>query len=106
MDVGKSVSKAGGILNALLTLGFVGVIWLIIYGNLAGNTGFAANTAGANNTNAVINNLTGGVTTFFGFSSTLFTISAIVLLVTILVGALYVVISMVNRKGSSGYSYE
>lgn len=106
MGVVNKVKEAGGILNALLVLGFLGIVWLVIYGNLSGNLGFAANTAGANNTNAVINNLTGGVNTFFGFSNTLFTISAVVLLITILLGALYVVMGMVNKKREGNFSYD
>lgn len=98
MKVVKKVNEAGGILNALLVLGFLGVMWLLIYGNLSGNLGFASGTTGYNNTEAVINNLTGGVNTFFGFSGTIFTISAIVLLITILIGALYLVLNLTKGK--------
>lgn len=100
MKVVKKINEAGGILSSLLVLGFLGIVWLMIYGNLSGNLGFASGTAGYNNTEQVIGNLTSGVNTFFGFSGTIFTISAIVLLITILIGALYLVLSLTKgRKG-------
>lgn len=102
-NVGKRMDEAGGILNKLFTLGFLGLIWLIIYGNLSGNLGFAANTAGANNTTAVIGALTTGAQSFFSFSTTLFTITGVVLLITILIGALNIVVGMVGKKQNNGF---
>ena len=51
--------------NGLMVLGFLGIVWLMIYGNLSTNLGFAANTQGYNDTEVVIANLTGGARTFF-----------------------------------------
>ena len=39
-DTGKKVQEAGTILGALGVIGFIGIIWLMIYGNLSGNLGF------------------------------------------------------------------
>jgi len=105
-NVGKKVQEAGLILGALGVIGFIGIIWLMIYGNLSGNLGFAAGTTGANNTDLVINNLTLGFTTFFGFSPTFFTIAAIVLLIFMLVGLLAIVVYIVQmqRGKKSGYA--
>jgi len=98
----KKINEAGGVMNALLVIGFLGIVWLMIYGNLSGNLGFAAGTINYNNTEAVMNNLTGGVGTFFGFSGTLFTITAIGLLITILIGLLYLVMS-ITKKQDTGF---
>ncbi len=100
MDVAKKVQEAGMILGALGVIGFIGIVWLMIYGNLSGNLGFASGTTGYNNTEAVITNLTTGFGTFFGFSNTFFTIAAIVLLIFMLVGLLAIV--MMIAKGKSG----
>lgn len=104
MKISQKVQEAGLILGALGVIGFMGVVWLMIYGNLSGNTGFATGTAGYNSTQGVINNVSQGFGTFFGFSNTLFTISAIVLLITMLVGLLSLVMSIAKRGKSSGYS--
>ena len=99
MNVGKKVQEAGVILTALGVIGFIGIVWLMIYGNLSGNLGFASGTSGFNSTEGVIDNLTGGFETFFGFSGTWFTIAAIVLLIFMLVGLLAIVMTI-----SRGYS--
>ena len=99
----KKIQETAGVLNMLLVIGFLGIVWLMIYGNLSGNLGFAVNSSGYNNTETVISNLTTGVTTFFGFSNIFFTITAIVLLITILLGLLAVVLSILKAtKGGGG----
>lgn len=103
----KRVQEAGMIIGALGVIGFIGIVWLMIYGNLSGNLGFAASTTGYNNTEGVINNMTTGFGTFFGFSNTFFTIAAIVLLIFMLVGLLALVMTIAKTMGgknSSGYS--
>jgi hypothetical protein len=105
MGVADRVREAGLILGGLGVIGFIGIVWLMIYGNLSGNLGFVVDTAGYNNTEAVITNITGGFGTFFGFSNTFFTIAAIVLLIFMLVGLLAIVMMIAKgRKKSSGYS--
>ena len=107
MTTAKKVQEAGLILGGLGLIGFLGIIWLMIYGNLSGNLGFASGTAGYNNTEGVINNVTQGFGTFFGFSNTFFTIAAIVLLIFMLTGLLAIVMKVAqNYKGSrtSGYA--
>ena len=42
--VSERVQEAGLILGALGVIGFIGVIWLLIYGNLSGNLGFGQDT--------------------------------------------------------------
>jgi len=105
MGIANKVKEAGLVLGALGVIGFIGVVWLMIYGNLSGNLGFATGTQGYNDTEGVITNITSGFSTFFGFSNTFFTIAAIVLLIFMLVGLLYIVMMIAEgRKGkSSGY---
>ena len=102
----KKLEESASVINILLVIGFLGIVWLMIYGNLSGNLGFASNTIGYNNTENVISNLTAGVGTFFTFSNTFFTITAIVLLVTILLGLLAVVMSILKatKRGKGGFA--
>lgn len=106
MSVSTKIQDAGLVLGGLGVIGFLGIVWLMIYGNLHGNLGFASGTAGYNNTEAVISNLTGGFQTFFGFSNTFFTIAAIVLLISMLIGLLAIVMTIAKGRASksSGYS--
>ncbi len=100
--VSKQISESANILNLLLVIGFLGIVWLMIYGNLSSNLGFATSTTGYNNTESVISNVTQGVGTFFTFSNTFFTITAIVLLITILLGLLGIVLNIVKATKSKG----
>ncbi len=98
------VMESGKAINSLMVIGFLGIIWLIIYGNLSGNVGFAAGTAGFNNTEGVIENLTSGIGTFYGFAPTWFIILAIVLLIVILVGLLGIVLKIAQSSKNGGFS--
>ncbi len=107
MSTAKKVQEAGLILGGLGVIGFIGVIWLMIYGNLSGNLGFAVDTQGFNDTEGVIANITGGFGTFFGFSNTFFTIAAIVLLIFMLLGLLALVMTIAKgSKGSKSSGYQ
>ncbi len=58
MNVAKKVQEAGLILGSLGVIGFIGIIWLMIYGNLSGNLGFGDDSnalAIVNETRASIN---------------------------------------------------
>ena len=100
---GKAIQNSTIGFNGLMVIGFLGIVWLMIFGNLSNNMGFTSGTAGFNNTENVISNLTAGANTFFTFSNTLFTIIAIVLLITILLALLGIVMNIVKvTKGSGG----
>ena len=45
MSVAKKVQESGLILGALGVIGFIGIVWLMIYGNLSGNLGFGQDSA-------------------------------------------------------------
>ncbi len=95
MGAAKSLNEAKTVFLALLTIGLIGLLFLIIYGNLTGNLGFAENSLGANQTNRVITNLTSGAVAFFSFSNVWF----ILLAVTVLIGIVIGVIALVERIG-------
>lgn len=96
-DVMKRVNDTTGVFTAIMVLGITGLLFLIVFGNLSDNLGFAANSAGANDTNSVITNLTGGATQFFTFSNVWFTLLAVVLLIIIVISVIQVV-----RPGKDG----
>ena len=104
-NTARKVQEAGLILGGLGVIGFIGVVWLMIYGNLSTNLGFAAQTQGFNNTENVIGNVTAGFGTFFTFSNTFFTIAAIVLLIFMLVGLLSIVMAIVKTQGGSSRGF-
>ncbi len=96
-DAGNALKGAEAVFLALLTIGLMGLLFLIIYGNLSNNLGFAEGTAGFNNTENVIANLTSGATQFFTFSNVWFILTAITILIGIVLGVIVLV-----KKSSSG----
>ena len=178
MGFAKKVMESGAIFNALMIIGFLGIVWLLIYGNLSGNFGFqqtsssffnetinlnatgdtpasavgtsnpsvasiimtnatggeiinsanftvtgavfvnATPTYGGQNVNVsyvltrdsdasvntenVVSNLTDGTLSFFELFPTILVIAGIVLLITILVGLLFLVISIFNKFSGGG----
>lgn len=104
MSTSKKVREAGLVIGALGVIGFLVLIWLMIYGNMSGNLGFAAATQGYNDTEQALGNFTGGFKTFSGYAGTFFTIAAIVLLVFMLLGLLALIMSIMNKQSKSGFS--
>ncbi len=104
MGVAKNVKSTTAVFTAILALGLVGLLFLIIFGNLSGNLGFAANTQGANDTNDVIGNLTAGAVSFFSFSNVWFTLLAITLLIIIVIAVIAVVSKTGEGGGRGGFS--
>ena len=100
MGIANQISDTTKVFIAILSLGLVGLLFLIIFGNLSGNLGFGFQTQGANDTNAVIGNLTGGAVTFFGFSNVWFVLLAITLLIIIVIS----VIAVVSKGGKSSFT--
>ncbi len=173
--------ESGGIFNAVMIIGFLGIVWLLIYGNLSGNLGFAQESSSFTNetitlqdagdtpasavgsvngalaniimtnasngvvldsnnftvegvvitvavgslhnntlvnisstltkdssglvdTNDVINNLTSGTKSYFALFPTILVITGIVLLITILVGLLFLVIAIFTKFSGKGKS--
>ncbi len=101
MGVNNMIKGTTVTFTAIMVLGIVGLVTLIIFGNLQGNLGFAAGTSGAVDTNNVIANITGGVTEFFDFATTWFVLLGVALLVIIAFSLVGVVQS---RGGGGGFS--
>jgi len=97
--ISGNISNTTKTFGALLTLGLTGLLFLIVFGNLSGNLGFTDASQGANDTTAVITNLTGGTVTFFSFASVWFTLLAVTLLIIIVMS----VIKVVQTRGGGGY---
>lgn len=102
MSASKNLRDAAMVVNLLLIIGFLGLVWLIIYGNLSGNLGFASGTQGYNDTQNVILNLTDGTTTFFAYAPTWFIITAIVVLIGILLGLLIYAVKILKMTQTKG----
>ena len=100
MGAEKALKGAEAVFLALLTIGLMGLLFLIIYGNLSTNLGFDVDSAGYNNTENVIANLTSGATQFFTFSGVWFILTAI----TILIGIVLGVITLVRKASGGGFS--
>ncbi len=90
-NIASRVDGTNKVFVAILTLGLTGLLFLIVFGNLSGNLGFVALSQGANDTNQVIENLTGGAVQFFSFSNVWFTLLAVVLLIIIVMSVIGVV---------------
>ena len=99
---GSAVKEAGEGLNWLLVIGFLGIVWLMIFGNLSGNLGFTAGSQGYNDTEQVIANITSGTRSFYAFTPTLFVIIGIILLITILLALLGTVMKVMGAGKSKG----
>ncbi len=101
MGTNSQISSSTETMTKILVMAIIGVIVLVVLGNLSGNLGFATDTQGFNDTNAVINNVSGGVLDFFGFAGTWFTLLGVVLLIII---AMAVVNVVASRRGGGGFS--
>ncbi len=65
-NVSKKVEQSGLIIGALGVIGFIGIVWLMIYGNLSGNLGFTQDTATTSLQELVLAN--NSIVTFTGTS--------------------------------------
>ncbi len=88
--VGLDTSKA--VILALMTLGIIGFVIVIALNELNSTSVSTAQTTG------IVNNITGGVETFFGNAETWFSLLAVVVIILIV----SIVIFAVNRFGDAG----
>lgn len=98
MATNSAIKNAWVTVSGIFGIGLLIFLYMIIFGNLSGNTGFASGTAGYNNTAAVIGNLTAGGLSFVSFSPTLLIMAGVVLLV----GIVFSVIKGVQASKASG----
>ena len=88
----------------LASIALIGVIMLILFGNLSGNVGFASGTTGYNQTQDVILNYTKSVTNTATQFPTVGTILGVGVLITILIALLIFAISKMMKVSSGGNS--
>lgn len=84
------------------SLALFGLIMLILFGNLSGNTGFAANSQGANDTTNFINNYTSSVLNTGKQFPTVGTILGVALLLVILIGILVYAVKRMTGVAQGG----
>lgn len=101
MAMNSGIKSALNWTIGLVTIALVILVSLIIFGNLSGNLGFAANTQGYNDTQNVINNYTAGTGRLTGQIPTVFLFVGISLLLFVLVGVLAWVIKKLLGFGKS-----
>ncbi len=107
MNLNTELRKAITTVSLLFAIGFVGLIFFLIFGNLSGNLGFTITDVGFNETEDLIGNLTTGGGRFYEQFPLIFQILGIFLLVTIFIGmfALVVmVLNMFNKKKGGGFA--
>ena len=83
---------------SLLTLAVIAIAVFLALTSLQNSSIFTAGSAAQNNTNFIINNVTGGVTQFFNQVPTFFVLLGVVVLILIIA----IVIVAVSRFGGSG----
>ena len=101
----KSIGKRGVLgldtakmfMLAILTMGVIAFAMIVALDALANNSGFAEDSRVANDTQNILQNITGGVVEFFGNAGTWFALLAIVIIILVIA----VVIVAVNRFGGS-----
>ena len=88
-------------------IALIGLIMLILFGNLSGNVGFASGTQGYNDTQNLINNYSASVINVGKQFPTTGTIVGVALLLTVLLGILiYAIRKMMGiTSGSSNNSF-
>ncbi len=77
------LDTAQKVFGALLTLGVMGFVFIVIFGNLEGSSGFSTGTQGYNDTSDITNNLTSGASSFFSNSGTWLTLLSVVIIISI-----------------------
>lgn len=99
--VKKTMNWVIGISSIALVL----LVLLIIFGNLSGNLGFAVDTQGYNDTQAVINNVTSGTGSLVSQFPTILLFVGIGLLLFVLIGVLAWVIKKMTNMGGSNKNF-
>lgn len=80
--VGLDVAEA--VIFSLLVIGVVAVASILAMTSLSNSSIFSANSLGANATNQINGNFTGGIVSFFGNSGTFFSILAVVVIIALI----------------------
>ena len=100
MSALAQLSTAQKVFGILMSIGLTGILFILLFGNLQGNLGFDTGSQGEIDSDNIINNLTGGVVTFFSFANVWFTLLAVSVLIAVIIG----VISMVGGGRKGGFA--
>jgi len=101
MNLNTELKKSIITVALLFAIGFVGLIFFLIFGNLSGNLGFDATQVGFNETENLIGNLTQGGGRFYSQFPLIFQILGIFLLVTIFIGMFALVVMVLKMFGGT-----
>ena len=93
-----TLDMATKVFGSLLVLGVMGFVFIIIFGNLQGSSGFDPGTQGYNDTRDVTQNLTAGASSFFSNAGTWLTLLSVVIIIAIVA----LVIARVKGGGRGG----
>ena len=93
-----TLDMATKVFGSLLVLGVMGFVFVIIFGNLQGSSGFSAGTQGYNDTRDITQNLTAGASSFFSNAGTWLTLLSVVIIIAIVA----LVIARVKGGGRGG----
>ena len=104
--MGGNVKETMNWVIGISSIALVLLVLLIIFGNLSGNLGFAVNSAGYNDTQGVINNVTQGVGKLTSQLPTILLFVGIGLLLFVLIATLAYVIKKMNGLGGSNKNFE
>ncbi len=77
------LDMATKVFGALLVLGVMGFVFVIIFGNLQGSSGFTSGSQGYNDTQDITQNLTAGAASFFANAGTWLTLLSVVIIISI-----------------------
>ena len=97
-----SMGVVMGWMIGVASIALLGLIMLILFGNLSGNVGFAEASVGANNTNNFINNYTKSVSNTSEQFPVVGTIIGIGLLLLILIALLVFALVQLGRMSGGG----
>ncbi len=96
------MGTARKVMVALMTLGVLAFAMIIALVELDNSNPAADGSAAANQSTNILNNITGGVETFFSNAGTWFALLAIVVIILIVVIVMLAVNRVDGTKGSSG----
>ena len=99
-QVGLDIVK--GVIMTLLILGVLAVAVFLALTSLQNSGIFTAGSTGQNNTNAVVNNITGGTVTFFTYIPTIMSILAVVVIIAAVAILIFYVKGFEGRETAGG----
>jgi len=100
ISLSKGMEGVTAFFVAILVLGVIGFALIIVLGNLQGSDGFTAGSYNANQSDAVLQNLTAGSATFFSNAGTWFTLLSVIIIILIVISVVAIVVVVGRNKGA------